>query len=177
MAPKLMKTREPTSEVKRIMVALVAAATSGSTFISSISGPCSKTDTIIPWAISNWSGDRAGAPGPATGVLDEVDRQGLRLPYTRGICSLQAWSACGLRAATPLAGQASPWQARMRLKLEQSMRGRFGAAAALSTMLGPHSLKKIHTLLGNGKCQAFSSGHIMIRHITICRWRHHECLP
>lgn len=44
MAPKLMKTRDPTREVKRIMVALVAAATSGNTFISSIKGPCMGTE-------------------------------------------------------------------------------------------------------------------------------------
>lgn len=38
--PKLRYTREAEEAVKRIMVALVAAATSGSTPISSIRGPC-----------------------------------------------------------------------------------------------------------------------------------------
>ena len=40
MPPKDRKTTEAEAAVKRIMVALVAEATSGSTPISSISGPC-----------------------------------------------------------------------------------------------------------------------------------------
>ena len=40
MPPKLKYTTEADAEVKRIMVVLVAAATSGSTPISNIKGPC-----------------------------------------------------------------------------------------------------------------------------------------
>ena len=83
MAPKLMKMREPTREVKRIMVALVAAATSGSTFISSIKGPCvhEQSHRFPPagprpclvkhaehssgWACSNGTGDDKTTAAPA----------------------------------------------------------------------------------------------------------------
>lgn len=113
-APNEMNTTLALIEVKRIMVALVAAATSGSTPISSISGPCQRWEAWVWCGVGR--GRQAGQGGCTQGMGGWMSRDappgvhfrvhaGFRMSQNRGgsegwpVTSGATWAAPSSSAA------------------------------------------------------------------------------